>query len=286
MDVHWTSTQATKESQFRFFLEVSILPTSETVFFWNISFDVFSNDLAPSHMVFGKRGPFLVTKSSTFEGSKKALLFVTMECFRVYHICNGTCPQKKKKIECQLIVAFEKQTLKWQWKEDKIICGKANSYFRRLSGPFAKMKKFPRLYIFSRLGWSSKWNWSKQFPYRLVLSLDKLDMLQRQIRQSKEFAFLLLIGDCKFFFFVWKKCFAFHFLLSLKKHFWLYCCKSVEWKQKQQWDKFRVGKKLERKAKSFNMADWVSVDFDMTLIEHTNWLRMRLKYYELHQKPN
>ena len=144
------------------------------------------------------------------------------------------------------------------------------------------MKKFPRLYIFSCLGWSSKWNWSKQFPYRLVLSLDKLHMLQRQIRDSqKNLLFCCWLGIVSSFF-LWKKCFAFHFLLSLKKHFWLYCCKSVEWKQKQQWDKFRVGKKLERKAKSFNMADWVSVDFDMTLIEHTNWLRMRLKYYELH----
>ena len=30
----------------------------------------------------------------------------------------------------------------------------------------------------------------------------------------------------------------------------------------------------------------VSVGFDMTLIEHTNRMRIRLKYYELHQKPN
>ena len=32
-------------------------------------------------------------------------------------------------------VAFEKRTLKWQWKEDKTICGKAKSYLRRLFGP-------------------------------------------------------------------------------------------------------------------------------------------------------
>lgn len=158
MDVHWTSTQATKESQFRFFLEltkkyqVSILPTSETVFFWNISFDVFTSDLAPSRMIFGKRWPFLVTKSSTFEGSKKALLFCHIGIFRVYHICNGTCPQKQKKMRRQLIVAFEKQTLKWQWKEDKIICGKANSYFRRLSGPFRKNEEISKVVYFFSFG--------------------------------------------------------------------------------------------------------------------------------------
>ena len=95
-----------------------------------------------------------------------------------------------------------------------------------------------------------------------------------------------MIGDCKFFFVCGRNVSLFIPFFHLNKHFWLYCCKSVEWKQKQQWDKFRLGKKLERKAKSFNMADWVSVDFDMTLIEHTNWLRMRLKYYELHQTPN
>ena len=133
--------------------QVSILPTSETVFFWNISFDVFTSDLAPSRMIFGKRWPFLVTKSSTFEGSKKALLFCHNGIFRVYHICNGTCPQEaKKKLRRQLIVAFEKQTLKWQRKEDKIICGKANSYFRRLSGPFRKNEEISKVVYFFSFG--------------------------------------------------------------------------------------------------------------------------------------
>ena len=30
----------------------------------------------------------------------------------------------------------------------------------------------------------------------------------------------------------------------------------------------------------------MSVDCDMILVEHSKWLRMRLKYYELHQTPN
>ena len=157
MDVHWTSTQATKESQFRFFLEltkkyqVCILPTSETVFFlkhqfWCVlrhqshTWSLVSEDL------------FLVTTSSTFEGSKKALLFCHNRIFRVYHICNETCPQKKKKMRRQLIVAFEKQTLKRQRKEDKIICGKANSYFRRLSGRFRKNEEISKVVYFFSFG--------------------------------------------------------------------------------------------------------------------------------------
>ena len=120
-----------------FFSETSVLMCSET---------------SVSHMVFGKRGPFLVTTSSTFEGSKKALLFCHNRIFRVYHICNETCPQKKKKMRRQLIVAFEKQTLKLQWKEDKIIRGKANSYFRRLSQPFPKNEEISKFVYFFSFG--------------------------------------------------------------------------------------------------------------------------------------
>ena len=159
MDVHWTSTQATKESQFRFFLEltkkyqVSILPTSETVFFWNISFDVFTSDLAPSRMIFGKRWPFLVTKSSTFKEAKRLYFFVTLEFFVSITFATELVHKKQKKqLRRQLIVAFEKQTLKWQWKEDKIICGKANSYFRRLSGPFRKNEEISKVVYFFSFG--------------------------------------------------------------------------------------------------------------------------------------
>ena len=80
-----------------FFSETSVLMCSET---------------SVSHMVFGKRGPFLVTTSSTFEGSKKALLFCHNRIFRVYHICNETCPQKKKKNEASTHCCFWKTNLK------------------------------------------------------------------------------------------------------------------------------------------------------------------------------
>ena len=117
----------------QFFSETSVLMCSET-------------------SVSQKRGPFLVTTSSTFEGSKKALLFCHNRIFRVYHICNETCPQKEKKMRRQLIVAFEKQTLKLQWKEDKIIRGKANSYFRWLSGRFRKNEEISKVVYFFSFG--------------------------------------------------------------------------------------------------------------------------------------
>ena len=159
MDVHWTSTQATKEIQFRFFLELTKkIPSLHLAHKWNSfflkhQFWCVHEWSCTSRMIFGKRWPFLVTRSSTFEGSQKALLFCHNGIFRVYHICNGTCPQEaKKKLRRQLIVAFEKQTLKWQWKEDKIICGKANSYFRRLSGPFRKNEEISKVVYFFSFG--------------------------------------------------------------------------------------------------------------------------------------
>ena len=127
--------------------QVSILPTSETVFFWNISFDVFTSDLAPSRMIFGKRWPFLVTKSSTFKEAKRLYFFVTLEFFVSITFATELVHRSKKN-EASTHCCFEKQTLKWQWKEDKIICGKANSYFRRLSGPFRKNEEISKVFYF------------------------------------------------------------------------------------------------------------------------------------------
>ena len=109
-----------------------------------------------SRMIFGKRWPFLVTKSSTFEGSKKALLFchkLTMEFFVCITFATELVHKKQKKIEASTHCCFwKKQSLKWQWKEDKIICGKANSYFRRLSGPFRKNEEISKVVYFFSFG--------------------------------------------------------------------------------------------------------------------------------------
>ena len=83
---------------------------------------------------------------------------------------------EEKKMRRQLIVAFEKQTLKLQWKEDKIIRGKANSYFRRLSGRFRKNEEISKVVSFFLL-WVEAQN---------EIGRNKLHMVQRKIRDRKK----------------------------------------------------------------------------------------------------
>ena len=68
------------------------------------------------------------------------------------HLQRNLSTEAKKKNEASTHCCFEKQTLKWQWKEDKIICGKANSYFRRLSGPFRKNEEISKVVYFFSFG--------------------------------------------------------------------------------------------------------------------------------------
>ena len=133
--------------------QVSIFPTSETVFSE-------TSVLMCSRVILHHHAWSLV--SDDLFWSLKALLL--KEAKRLYFFChNGifSCLSRlqrnsstggKKKLKCQLIVAFEKQTLKWQWKEDKIIYGKANSYFRRLSGPFRKNEEISKVVYFFSFG--------------------------------------------------------------------------------------------------------------------------------------
>ena len=97
---------------------------------------------------------FWSLKAFLLKEAKRLYFFVTMEFFVSITDLqrNSSTRSKKKKLRRQLIVAFEKQTLKWQWKEDKIICGKANSYFRRLSGPFRKNEEISKVVYFFSFG--------------------------------------------------------------------------------------------------------------------------------------
>ena len=154
----WTFTEQVhkqrKKSQFRFFLELTKKNTKSPSCPQVKQFFSEASVLMCSRVIFGKWWPFLVTKSIPFEGSKKALLFCYNGIFRVNHWFATELVHKKqkKKLRRQLIVAFEKQTLKWQWKEDKIICGKAKSYFRRLSGPFRKNEEIFKVVSFFSFG--------------------------------------------------------------------------------------------------------------------------------------
>ena len=119
-----------------FFSETSVLMCSET---------------SVSHMVFGKRGPFLVTTSSTFEGSKKVLLFCHNRIFRVYHICNETCPQKKKN-EASTHCCFWKTNLKMTVERIQNHLRQSQLIFQKTFRTLHKNEEISRLFIFSPFG--------------------------------------------------------------------------------------------------------------------------------------
>ena len=89
--------------------------------------------------------------------AKRLYFFVTIEFFVSITFATKLV-HRRKKMRRQLIVAFEKQTLKLQWKEDKIIRGKANSYFRRLSGRFRKNEEISKVVYFFSFGLKLKMN--------------------------------------------------------------------------------------------------------------------------------
>ena len=130
--------------------QVSILPTSETVFFlkhqfWCVlrhqshTWSLVSEDL------------FWSLQAVLLKEAKRLYFFVTIEFFVSITFATKLV-HRRKKMRRQLIVAFEKQTLKLQWKEDKIIRGKANSYFRRLSGRFRKNEEISKVVYFFSFG--------------------------------------------------------------------------------------------------------------------------------------
>ena len=156
----------------------------------------------------GVRQLFLVINHVRFWKKQNALLLCQSWIFfknSVYHICNAflrNLSTHTKKMNYQLNVVLKKQSSCWRWKEQNHF-RLSQSYLRRLSGStlHEKTKKFRNFYILSRLGRSLKWNWLKQFSCRFASSLSKLRILERQIRGSQRNCFfLLLIGNCKFFF--------------------------------------------------------------------------------------
>ena len=158
----------------------------------------------------GVRQLFLVTNHVRFWKKQNALLLCQSWIFfknSVYHICNAflrNLSTHTKKMNYQLNVVLKKQSFVDGGK-NKIIFGWASRIWEDfLDRPFMqKTKKFRSFYILSRLGRSLKWNWLKQFSCRFASSLSKLRILERQIRGSQRNCFsLLLIGNCKFFFFV------------------------------------------------------------------------------------
>ena len=243
LQLHWT-TQKSKILAQKSFFERQVLMYS-----WS--------DLASSRTVWDNF--FWLLTMFVFERSKTLYFCVRVEFFSktvsitfATHFC-GTCPHTKKN-ELSTQRCFKKNKVHVDGGKNKIIFGWASRIWEDfLDRPFMqKTKKFRSFYILSRLGRSLKWNWLKQFSCRFASSLSKLRILERQIRGSQRncFFFCCWLGIVSSFFCGWSVS-LFIFFCHLKNNSG--CI--VEWKQKQQWDKFRVGKKLERKAKSFNMAD-------------------------------
>ena len=87
--------------------QVSILPTSETVFFLKHQFwCVLRHQSHTSEDLFWSLQAVLLKKA------KRLYFFCHNRIFRVYHICNETCPQKKKKNEASTHCCFWKTNLK------------------------------------------------------------------------------------------------------------------------------------------------------------------------------
>ena len=102
---------------------------------------------------------FLSLTVFAFEGKENALLFChnwqlffskQLSYLRPIFVNLST----GKRLYCQLIVAFEK-TYKLKLKEDEIIGGKKESYFRRLFGPLHGKQEISKV-LYSFFVWSMK----------------------------------------------------------------------------------------------------------------------------------
>ena len=103
---------------------------------------------------------FLSLTVFAFEGKENALLFChnwqlffskQLSYLRPIFVNLST----EKHLYCQLIVAFEKKTYKLKLKEDEIIGGKKESYFRRLFGPLHGKQEISKV-LYSFFVWSMK----------------------------------------------------------------------------------------------------------------------------------
>ena len=122
----------------QFFSETSVLMCSRVILHHH-AWSLVSDDL------------FWSLKAVLLKEAKRLYFFVTMEFFVSITFATELVHRSKKN-EASTHCCFEKQTLKWQWREDKIICGKANSYFRRLSGPFRKNEEISKVVYFFSFG--------------------------------------------------------------------------------------------------------------------------------------
>ena len=192
MDVHWTSTQATKESQFRFFLEltkkyqVCILPTSETVFFlkhqfWCVlrhqshTWSLVSEDL------------FWSLQAVLLKEAKRLYFFVTIEFFvSITFATKLVHKKKKKKNEASTHCCFWKTNLKMTVERRQNHLRQSQLIFQKTFRTLRKNEEISKIVYFFSFGLKLKMKLVETVSVTIMLSLGKLFMLQRQIKNSQK----------------------------------------------------------------------------------------------------
>ena len=161
---------------------------------------------------------FDVLVTSSFSVSNSVCFWRKRKCFTLlsqsaafffpsrYHICDQflwPCPQKNICIANWLLLSVKKKTQKWKLKEDEIIGGKKESYFRRLFGPLhGKIGNFEGV-VYQVLSLFGQWNQSKEFSKQLSFGGSKVHPLKRNIEVWQRICFLFVDwANWKFFFFV------------------------------------------------------------------------------------
>jgi len=114
----------------------------------------------------------------------------------------------------------------------------------------------------------------------------KFILWKETLKDCQRICFLFVDWANWKFFFLWKKCFVSQlFFLAFERTLLIVLLQLRRMKVKATMRQISFGQKNKEKSKKLQYG-WVSVDCDMILVEHSKWLRMRLKYYELHQTPH
>ena len=124
----------------------------------------------------------------------------------------------EKHLYCQLIVAFEKKTWKFKLKEDEIIGGRKDSYFRRLFGPLHRKQEISKV-LYSFFVWSMKWV-ERVFRTIIVQWKQSSSSQKKHDRPSTNLLFVCWLGKLELLFFCGRNVSCLIcFFLSFKQRF-------------------------------------------------------------------
>ena len=127
--------------------------------------------------------------------------WVCRKCsFHISHDFCGTCPHKKMIFNEMLLL-----------KGDKIICSKANYYFRRLSGPFCKNKEISKVLYVLSFGLKLEMKLVKTVFISIGVKFRQTSYAWKEILESKNFLFCCWLGIVSSFFLCVEEMFRFSF---------------------------------------------------------------------------